>query len=67
MARNGMANVNIDDNILSLNGKHSIVGRAVVVHKTVDDLGKGNNAESKKSGNAGLKIGCGVIGIAAEN
>lgn len=45
---------------LTLSGHHNpILGRSVIVHADVDD-------GSQPSGNAGSRIGCGVIGIAAE-
>jgi Cu-Zn family superoxide dismutase len=49
---------------LTLRGPHSVVGRTVVAHRDVDDLGLGTGAraaESLKTGNAGPRIGCGVI------
>ncbi|KAG0713972.1 Superoxide dismutase [Cu-Zn] [Chionoecetes opilio] len=39
----------------------NIRGKAVVVHQGQDDLGRGGNADSLKTGNAGSRSGCGVI------
>ena len=44
----------IVDRQIQLYGPHSIVGRAVMLHAGKDDLGKGGDAESKKTGNAGV-------------
>ena len=44
-------------------GKQSVVGRAIVIHEDQDDLGKGGDDESLKTGNAGERLACGVISL----
>ncbi|XP_042900864.1 superoxide dismutase [Cu-Zn] [Parasteatoda tepidariorum] len=61
----GKAQVNIADSQLKLCGPHSILGRAIVIHAGQDDLGRGGNAESLRTGNAGGRVGCCVIGSAS--
>ena len=41
-----------------------MIGRAIVVHAEADDLGLGGNEGSLRTGNAGGRVGCGVIGQA---
>ena len=41
-----------------------VVGRSLIVHEDEDDLGLGNNDESKKTGNSGKRIACSLIGYA---
>ncbi|KAI1977650.1 Superoxide dismutase [Cu-Zn] [Ophidiomyces ophidiicola] len=60
----GNAIGSVEDHHVKLIGEHSVLGRTVVVHAGTDDLGRGGNEESKKTGNAGPRPACGVIGIA---
>ena len=58
---NGIAQFKIEAKRVDLTGDRSVVGRALVVHADEDDLGKGGDEESLKTGNAGDRLGCGVI------
>lgn len=55
--------IDITDNLVSLTGVNSVVGRAFVVHADEDDLGRGGFEDSLKTGHAGARLACGVIGI----
>ncbi|KAH3902509.1 probable Superoxide dismutase [Cu-Zn] 1 [Saccharomycodes ludwigii] len=59
----GVAEGSKTDSLIKLLGTNSIVGRTVVIHSGQDDLGKGGNEESLKTGNAGTRPACGVIGF----
>ena len=59
--KSGTANISIVAKRVTLLGEKSVVGRAIVVHSDVDDLGKGGDEESLKTGNAGDRLACGVI------
>jgi Cu-Zn family superoxide dismutase len=41
-----------------MNGEYSIIGHAVIIHEKADDF------KTQPTGNAGSRIGYGVIGIA---
>jgi len=60
----GTGILQLDDHMIMIYGDlNNIIGRAMVVHKNTDDLGKGDDEESKKTGNAGARLACGVIGL----
>jgi len=52
---NGIAHYDRIDELMTLTGKDSIIGRSVVVHAGEDDL------HTQPTGNSGARIACGVI------
>ncbi len=54
----GNATIDYVDSTIELNGADSIMGRGIVIHAGEDDL------ESQPTGDAGGRMGCGVIGVA---
>jgi Cu-Zn family superoxide dismutase len=64
----GEAKYTFYDNMIKLRGaKCNILGRGLIIHADEDDCGKGGNAESLKTGNAGKRIACAVIGYSKLN
>jgi len=65
ISKSGVAKGSLLAETLSLDPKSItfIVGRMIIVHKDRDDLGLGGDAESLKTGNAGKRMACGVIGF----
>lgn len=64
----GIAKYTFYDNVIKLKGtKCNIIGRGLIIHEDKDDCGKGGDSESLKTGNAGKRIACAVIGYSKEN
>ena len=59
----GKGVMNTTDDRLMLYGVDSIIGRSMVCHAGIDDLGEGGHELSSTTGNAGGRLACGVIGI----
>ena len=62
----GWAHYVYGDPLAMLSGPLSIVGRGLVLHGGVDDLGLGTDAASAKHGNSGPRVACCVIGLSSE-
>lgn len=53
----GIAHLEYVDEHMEMDGPSSILGRGIIVHAGEDDL------ESQPTGDAGSRLGCGVIGV----
>ena len=62
----GVGYLALSDKLITLFGENSILGRSVVIHAKEDDLGRGVDEESKKTGNSGKRLACGAIGLCDE-
>jgi superoxide dismutase, Cu-Zn family len=54
----GKAHLEYFDQMISMKGENSIIGKSVILHKNEDDL------KTQPAGNAGPRVACGVIGLA---
>ena len=53
-----------DPLLLTDGSSWGVLGRSVVIHAGEDDLGRGGTSESLKTGSAGARLACAVIGRA---
>jgi Cu-Zn family superoxide dismutase len=64
----GVAKFRMEDSLVKLRGtKANVIGRSVVIHEDMDDLGMGNHNDSLTTGHAGKRITCAVIGYSKRN
>ena len=52
-----------EDEEVMIYGEDTVIGRSMVCHAKPDDVGEGGDDESLKTGNAGARLACGVIGL----
>ncbi|XP_033226296.1 superoxide dismutase [Cu-Zn], chloroplastic-like [Belonocnema kinseyi] len=63
VGEDGVAQVDGTDHYLTLMGVRGAIGRALVIHEKEDDLGRGRTEDSLKTGSAGARVACGVVGF----
>jgi Cu-Zn family superoxide dismutase len=64
----GQAKYTMSDDVIKLRGtKANIIGRGLIIHADPDDCGLGGQPDSLKTGHAGKRIACAVIGYGKEN
>ena len=63
----GIAEFKFTDDLVKLWGQYSVIGRSIVVHEDPDDFGLGGHSDSLKTGHAGKRIVCGIIGYRSPN
>ena len=65
--KKGIVKSIIYDKIVKLRGKYSVIGRSIVIHEDIDDLGRGGFKDSKTTGHSGKRIACSIIGYSKNN
>ena len=63
----GQCNMILQDERIKLKGRCNVIGRGLIIHADPDDYGLGGHDDSKKTGHAGKRIACAIIGIAKDN
>ncbi|EGC29163.1 hypothetical protein DICPUDRAFT_43246 [Dictyostelium purpureum] len=67
---NGRTLIHIKDNLISLFGENSVIGRSIVIHDDPNELFRTGNGIYNGNNNNNLNLinglGCGIIGIALE-
>jgi len=64
----GVACYTFYDDVIKVTGvKFNIIGRGLIIHQDEDDCGKGGFPDSLKTGHAGKRIACAVIGYSSAN
>ena len=60
-----VAEIYLVDHVISLStaAERGVLYRAVVIHEQADDLGLGSHEDSKKTGNSGTRVACGIIAL----
>ena len=58
----GIVDFKFTDDLVKLWGPYSVIGRSIVIHEDPDDFGLGGEPDSLKTGHAGKRIVCGIIG-----
>jgi Cu-Zn family superoxide dismutase len=65
---NGEAHYSFVDDVIQLRStKSNILGRGLIIHADPDDCGQGGDEMSLKTGNAGKRIACAIIGYSKMN
>ena len=61
--KKGICKMSFEDKLVKLRGtKANVIGRSIVIHEDEDDLGEGGHDDSLRTGHAGARITCAVIG-----
>jgi superoxide dismutase, Cu-Zn family len=63
---NGVVELTVTDRLVTLFGDINALGRGIIIHEKVDDLGVTDHPSSKTVGNAGSRLACANIQLVPE-